>query len=661
MRNFSYYKPPISNTQPFKEVTLERIYKFISGNELKKVTESLREDYNSGKEEEYKKKKSKHLPYVTFGGVFKNREDKGLETPSNYLTIDIDHISDTTKNLIELREELSEDTEIGVRLIFISPSGNGLKVVCETSTEIKDKDSYKEVYKALSHYINTKYKIQVDKTSDISRACLLAYDKEAIFKTGDYKFDPGRHPLPKENKPKPVLREIYNLPGTDGDGIEEIVQRVESLGIDIAPNYTEYLPLCFAFSSLGERGRSLLHRVCRFSPKYNQEQTDKQFDECSKTSGQNIGFFVNLAKSYGIQVTNQKESKTPYKAKKTMNNEVKEEVKDYSSLLNIEDLSELSRKKKEGIKTDYVFGNKEVTLTLKPGGITLICGKSSHGKTRFLQNLALQLLDKDPEKSVLYFHYEECVSDQVFNLFNMYLNERQISLYKTTPNREAIRDYLETGTLNKAKEDTRNRLTPKLEEFKKLYNSGLLRIYNPEYNSQELCRVIAYLCGKIPVQAVFIDYIQYISRDGRKTDRREEIRQICNDLIRLAIDLDLPIILAGQLNRETPNPTDMSEDNLAESSDITRGANTIVCIWDSKFDNVKGGKENYINSEDYRRIHKEGFTLGEEGKMYARITKNRGGKAYVEAVFDYIVETGYIRPNDDCPEVEEESEEPIFY
>ena len=134
-------------------------------------------------------------------------------------------------------------------------------------------------------------------------------------------------------------------------------------------------------------------------------------------------------------------------------------------------------------------------------------------------------------------------------------------------------------------------------------------------------------------------------RERRIGERREELKEICNELRTLAINLSIPVVSSAQLNRETPNPTDMSEDNLADSADLTRYANTIVCLWNSYFDNVKGGKENYNQSEEGKRLQSRGFILGEGGKLYARITKNRGGTPYMDTILNFKGETGRIDTN----------------
>lgn len=163
--------------------------------------------------------------------------------------------------------------------------------------------------------------------------------------------------------------------------------------------------------------------------------------------------------------------------------------------------------------------------------------------------------------------------------------------------------------------------------------------------------MISYLSSQRPIKAVFLDYAQAIYKDGYRKDRREELREICKELNDLSKKLDIPFILSAQLNRETQNPTSMSGDNIAESADITRYGDTILCLWNSAFLKDVKNKETYLESQDYKELQSKGFSFTEEGgKLYCYLAKNRGGTPFVEAVLDYVGETGEIPTNEDLPQ-----------
>ena len=706
---FSFYRPPISSaTIPTESLSLEEVYRRITTDRtLQENTERVRTLLHTEGEDRYKEEKKRLLPSVTFGGVFDYRhrtphtlqEDlrrkqgeetdpqkisrlqrqidslegkRGLLSLSGFVTIDIDHISQTGLSLEDLRDKLSRDPETGVRLIFVSPSGDGLKLVCKSYTRIGTLSQYEEVFQSLRHYINTAYSGEVEivdrSGKDVTRLCLLPFDSQAVLLDWEESFHPELHPVPTY-RPEPPKEDYSRLlqewEDSQEDGVEEIVRRVEESGVDIAPEYSQYLPLVYSFTALGERGRSLLHRVCRLSPKYNPEDTDRDWEECSKSpESQDIGYFVNLCKRCGIDVSRHRETprreststqreKVPQKAGKESQTAKEDKWREY---LSIPDLREIASQKKEGLSTLYEFqdkeGKKRERLVLPTGALTLVCGRSSHGKTRLLQNLSLQIASREYETGgegvVLYFSFEESLLDAVIRFTNIQVNEEKLSAYGTS-NTEVLLDYYKTGRLNKAPQDTRTRVLPRLSGFEEhLYHSGRLRIYyTPDLHSQELCGLLKYLSSKMKIKAVFLDYVQAIYKEGNRKDRREELREICKDLNDTAIDLDLPIILSAQLNREAPNPTSMSGDNIAESADITRYANTILLLWDSARtrDISLPGLAFYLGTEEGKSLQKRGFNLGIPGQLYAVLAKNRGGTPDLEAFLKVVPETGKVEEN----------------
>ena len=666
----SVYRPPFSSAYiPTESITLEEVWERITDRGLQDQTTALRILLQEGRKEEYKTSKGNLLPSVTFGGTFDyrttntetlSREGKtGLLRGSGFVIIDIDHISETGLSLQELKDRISEDREIGVRLVFTSPSGDGLKVVCRVSSQITDKDSYKTAYNSLRHFINSKYGEIVDKSgSDISRLCLLCCDRDARIQDFEETFSPDLHPVPQ--KERPVREYTYSYSGEDG--IEEIVRRVEESGRDIAPDYGEYIKLVYSFTSLGERGRGLLHRVCSLSSKYRPEDTDKDFNNCLRSGeSQSIGTFINMARDNGIDVTKPVDTRTKneqrdnrVESRKEETPPVQPEETKWEKYLTIPELSQIVSTKREGVKTNYRFETKdkrkEEYLTLRSGAMTLICGKSSHCKSKFLQNISLNLAQDPEDGDILFFTYEEEESEVLSQFANMYADIPGLSQFGT-PNTEVILDYFKTSELQRATRGQAEKALPKLKEFEGLYYSGKLRVIYSDLYSEDLCEMVRYYSTKRKIKAVFVDYVQLLYKRperGRK-DRREEIKDICNDLRTLAIDLSIPVVLSAQLNRATPNPVDMSEDNIADSADLTRYANTIVCLWNSYFDNVTGGKENYLQGEDAKRLQDRGFILGEGGKIYAKITKNRGGTPYIDTVLDFRGETGRISTNEDLP------------
>ena len=169
---FSFFKAPIKNTIPHKTVSLVQVYNAITGEYYKQNTEKLRSISDVVQARKYK---AANFDYCTFSGVFTSRNDKSLVTHSELMCIDFDHV----QNIDTLRQALLADEYFDTQLLFISPSGDGLKWIIEIDTR---KAPHGEYFASVANYILQTYGIEVDKSGrDISRACFLPHDPQAFI------------------------------------------------------------------------------------------------------------------------------------------------------------------------------------------------------------------------------------------------------------------------------------------------------------------------------------------------------------------------------------------------------------------------------------------------------------------------------------------------
>lgn len=705
---FSYFLPPISQTVSQGDLTLEEVWEYLTGRKsldvwsinpktktrtYKGSLQDLTKKVRSMSKEEYgsrDKGKTSLLPLCTFGGSFLQREGDKLIQASGLICLDIDKISSQEGvSLEDLKERISQDREIGVRLVFTSPSGDGLKIVCKTSGKITDRDSYKKQFNSLNSFVSQKYSVSMDdSTSDITRGCLLCYDPGAILQTWEDTYNPK--PLPKKERVRPQRREtLGDFSPWEWDRFKE-----ETLIPAVYDSLDLVFPdMDFTYTGRGWESPLKLDGSPAKSPRKDKTIVSEKIKGVILEQGGEatpvIDFYMrknNLPFGEAIRLLSEisgvgaeygelsrKYAQMKEREREYMNNRptIKEERVSpiqtstveapevrFKEFTEVHSLKEISSTKREGIKTGYQFkdsqGKKEEPLVIPSGALTLICGKSSHGKSRLLQNLSLQIATEEYNKGgdgvVLYFSFEEALLEVVERFGNIQINIPYLSQYGTS-NTEVIRDYFQTGTFNKAPEKTRVEALQKIKGFETLYTEGKLRVYyTPDLQSGDLCSLLEYLSSQMKIKAVFLDYVQAIYRENNRKDRREELREICKELNKTAISLEIPIVLSAQLNRETPNPTEMSGDNIAESADITRYANTILLLWDSaKGRDIKGGVSGYLNTKEGKELQEKGFNLGEPGKLYAILSKNRGGTPNVEALLDYVPETGKITENEDLP------------
>jgi len=169
---FSFFKAPIKNTIPHKTVSLVQVYNAITGEYYKQHTEKLRSIADVVQARKYK---AANFDYCTFSGVFTARNDKSLVTHSELMCIDFDHV----QNIDTLRQALLADEYFDTQLLFVSPSGDGLKWIIEIDTR---KAPHGEYFASVANYILQTYSVKVDKSGkDISRACFIPFDPNAFI------------------------------------------------------------------------------------------------------------------------------------------------------------------------------------------------------------------------------------------------------------------------------------------------------------------------------------------------------------------------------------------------------------------------------------------------------------------------------------------------
>lgn len=165
---------------PLREITLQRLYEGIrdSKEPLRDAIEQLRA-IKSVDEQQYRQLKTQ-LPYFVCG-VF-HPPVRRLENLAamHYLLLDLDHLGriDTTPQ--QLRQRLRADERLV--LDFVSPGGDGLKLMFVLSEPVFDAELYRLLYKWFAAQFAERYGLQevVDmRTHDPTRACFLSSDPDA--------------------------------------------------------------------------------------------------------------------------------------------------------------------------------------------------------------------------------------------------------------------------------------------------------------------------------------------------------------------------------------------------------------------------------------------------------------------------------------------------
>lgn len=149
-----------SKDVPF-HVPLEKIIKRIQQGTSKELVETIR----SGTKENKNK-----LPCILFSGIFNERNSNSLKQHSGLMVLDFDKYPDNETMFLHL-EKLKENKHFV--LLFISPSGNGIKGVIKVSNELT-KETHPKTFKQFQKEFDYEYFDIVN--SNIDRVCFESYD-----------------------------------------------------------------------------------------------------------------------------------------------------------------------------------------------------------------------------------------------------------------------------------------------------------------------------------------------------------------------------------------------------------------------------------------------------------------------------------------------------
>jgi hypothetical protein len=185
-------------------VALDRIKSGANKDTIKMI----RSCKDKGERNEYKKL----LPAVCFSGQFNKRSDSSLILHSGIICLDFDDY-EKKKDMLQDKEMLCKDKY--VYSVFISPSGNGLKVLVKIP---QDPDNHVNYFNALSKHFDSQH---FDKTcKNLSRVCYESYDPLIYINDNSSVWDKIDEPEYKEVN---TYRDRPTIPITDENKVVDIL------------------------------------------------------------------------------------------------------------------------------------------------------------------------------------------------------------------------------------------------------------------------------------------------------------------------------------------------------------------------------------------------------------------------------------------------------
>lgn len=156
------------------------VYQYITSPAALAAQDTLRAMLGKADKAECGDFKKLHFRFVTFRGVFSERNASSLTCLSNFMVGDIDDLPSTedARRLVRL---LSDDTHFETALAFVSPGGRGVKWVVEVPGWLQQLN-YKEQYLCMCRHIVLWYGVEPDwGCSDVCRACFIGHDEQCFI------------------------------------------------------------------------------------------------------------------------------------------------------------------------------------------------------------------------------------------------------------------------------------------------------------------------------------------------------------------------------------------------------------------------------------------------------------------------------------------------
>jgi len=271
--------------QIFQYGSLEDLLKWQA---LSEKQESKIEDLQNETDPDKRKLIKNQLPYIV-GSVFQPEVRKaGNLKKSNLMIFDVDKIV----NVEELFGTLK--SEPFVCFIFRSPSGNGIKFGVKLKNNITDPELFSNVYKYASKKLSNFYNIELDKTSDCSRACYLGHDPDYFYNPNSVGF-PLRYDV--EKPIEQFLAEFENDPDIEIQIIKEICQTM-SVG-----NYNDWVTCAAALATLGGIGENMFITLSTGKGyKDSVSALRRKFKSFSASGGVQIGSFFHIAQQNEVDI-----------------------------------------------------------------------------------------------------------------------------------------------------------------------------------------------------------------------------------------------------------------------------------------------------------------------------------------------------------------------
>ena len=290
----------------------------------------------------------------------------------------------------------------------------------------------------------------------------------------------------------------------------------------------------------------------------------------------------------------------------------------------------------QGLRTGYIQGESKINqdtgeelneLLIPNKAITIIAGRSGHGKTTAMVNITLQLLQLNKHlKRVYFFTYEMPEEQLIERALLSFVGNGVGELFSKNPS-GALRELIAKGNDQYIKTPYREAVKSYVNQFKNEYlETGRLTFVDARNKPiEEIRATITALRKRGEIDAVVIDYIQkFTSNQVKGTTGTALMKYVTDELNGLANDTELPIITGAQFNRSVDCLHQVSELAIREADDITHAGALILGIFNNEANPTKlGAYQKEATKEEQAKTN----SYSHPNTFYVEVLKNRFGKA----------------------------------
>ena len=232
-------------------LSLENVFFAIKEAEFKSEITEIRNCLKENHKNKSDELKNSLLGF-TVSAIFdeKRRKERVIKY-YGVMVLDIDNLKDE-EEVERIKKEI-EKIEY-TKMVFVSPSGLGLKIIVETNNT--DVERHTEVYKELVNYYGNQLNVEFDsQTCDVSRLCFFSYDETAYYNCESKIFISKKEKKMMENK-------VVNNGGEYNKVIDRIIEFTKRKQKYEKGNRNRFVYLLVKNSKLGGVPEEIIREFC---------------------------------------------------------------------------------------------------------------------------------------------------------------------------------------------------------------------------------------------------------------------------------------------------------------------------------------------------------------------------------------------------------------